>query len=658
MNLTTDAVCDRTQGKMIRFTLHPDKNPEAFKFLKDLIVIGEGSAGTVDISFPGEGLHQNHVRILQKGEGYLVVNQANDPFVTLNGIPFGKKPLSEGDLLEIRNHPIRIDRISFDPADCDPAKDEKESDLYPDIEALANEDNPEAWYPHDLITEPQQTAKKEPQELRPHPIHPMIEEAYEIDNEPPRQSKETKKAVIAPTPPKRRWKLRLLKATALIALLATAGTLLMGAELYLRARNQSESEEMAAAESLADYAMALTYARIYQSSIQKQNWIDPQFIRNNLVDLLSSTSIPCGEIDAQGAFCNCDYFLRFYTSRDFSRFILVAQPTPTISQWLFPKKAVLVDSDQMKLKELEDLRVLNRLLSSTTPLDGEQAEDVTKFMSTLPVLKLTDLAKATGKTELIPPASLKYINPGAENLIYNAPRYHHLSGTFLKKAQTIIAQPYGTHVAALLQQDIDALVKLPNLVYYVDSNMHEAEKTRKILRKLSIPLPFYTAYLIHDRQGQIQNSRLVFDSGQQTSSHETELAEQPYFKAKTVRKPVEELDPVTRFIREKAEEAHQTLTPLLNSLSALLLDASERDSIYISPLFDQLFNQYKAELHQIGQALHTQVKANAQTEKLLRETGLWDLYQAMEEKETAELPTPQERWQAFDRILKKIPVQR
>lgn len=643
---------------MIRFTLHPDKNPESFKFLSDLIVIGEGSAGTVDISFPGEGLHQNHVRILQKGEGYLVINQANDPFVTLNGIPFGKKALSEGDLLEIRNHPIRIDRITFDPAECDPETVEKSSELYPDIEALANEENPEAWYPHDFINEPEQTEKKEPVVASPHPVHPMIEEAYQLDNEPPRPAKEAKKPSITAMPPKRRWKLKLLKITALCALLATAGTLLMGAELYLRARNQSESEEMAAAESLADYSMALTYARIYQSSIQKQNWIDPQFIRNNLVDLLSSTSIPCGEIDAQGAFCTCDYFLRFYTSRDFSRFILIAQPTPTISQWLFPKKAVIVDSEQMNLKELDDPRVLNRLLATATPLDGEQGEEVTKFMATLPVLKLTELAKSTGKLELIPPASLKYLNPGAENLIYNAPRYHHLSGTFLKKAQTIISQPYGTHVAALLQQDIDALVKLPNLIFYVDASMHEAEKTRKILRKLSIPLPFYTAYLIHDRQGQINNSRLVFDSGQQSSSHETELAEQPYFKAKTVRKPVEEMDPVTRIIREKADEAHQTLTPILHSLSALLLDASERDSIYISPLFHQLFNQYTAELNQIGKDLRTQVPANAHTEKLLRESGLWDLYQSQEEKETADTTTPKERWQAFERVLKKIPVQR
>ncbi len=639
---------------MIKITVHPEGDPKTYQFSQANIVIGEGLPGAVDICFPSEGLHQNHVRIVLKENGYQILNQANDPFVTLNGQPFGKKMLQRGDLLQIRNHTLRID--SIDEAVQTENLPAIIAEPFPDIEALANEDNPEAWYPPDFSpTEPpiQSPASVSPvrESSKPHPVDPRVEEAYQLGEETFIGKREPKKAQAETPPKKRRWKMKLLKLTIAAFCIFCVGLSLMLAEIYLRASSKSETEEMTAAESLADYAMALTYAKIYQASMQKQNWLDPLFIKNNLIDLLSSTSAASGEIDAQGNFCSCPYFLRFYTSRDFSRFLLIAQPTPNLAQWLFPKSAIIVDSDQMILRKVEDFRALNRQLSQASPLEGEAGADLSKTLQQFKIITPKEIAQATDKKEFAPPPALKFFSPGAETYIYNAPRYHHLTGTFLKKAKNIISQPYGTHVAALLQSDKEALIKLPQIVFYTDSTMQGSEKMRSILRKLSVPSPFLTAHLVYNSKGHLESSRLLFDSAHESSSQESDLAEQPFFKPKPHFKQIDEEDPKTKFIRIQAEEARKSLVPILQSLQTLLNDASERDSLYLSPLFYTLMDQYDAEKKKIAEILSKQLAENEHDERILREMGLWDLYQAyLNDQAKQNSISLKEKWDAWHRL--------
>lgn len=632
---------------MIKITVNPDKDPKSYSFSKESIVIGDGSPESVDICFPSEGLHQTHVRVYLKDGQFFIVNQANDPFVTLNSQPFGKKTLQQHDVLEIHNHILRFDELS-----CR-REDPHEESPFPDIHAMAHDENPSVWFPQDLAPLGIETPLKASPALKDtstHAVDPRIEEAYQLNTEEPvkRQVKNEYKPVAPP--PRRRWKIRFLKIALISLMLILVGSLLMVGEIYLRSKNKSDQEEMTAAESLADYSMALIYARVYQPSLQKQNWVDPQFIKNNLIDLLSSKASPCGEIDPQGNFCSTPYFLRFYTNVDFSRFILVAQPIANLSQWLFPKDIMLIDSNQMVLRKTEDLRQLNRLLASPNPLDGEKGDEVTKIIQGFSILRLSDLADAMDKNDFNPPSALKYLSPGAENLVYNAPRYYNLTNAFLKKTKAIIAQPYGTHVAALLQNDLDALSKMPQLVFYTDTSMQDATKSRKVLRKLALQEPFYTAYL--QDHGTVRNVRLVLDSKLEETEHETELAEQPFFKPKFQPIVQEKSDPTTQFIREKAAEAKQILIPLLRSLNTLLADAEERDSVFISPLFYQLVENYNEQKNKIAESILKKIKNSPDSEKLLREAGLWDLYQQYlnDQVKPQKKATPTERWKALQSI--------
>src|SRR5436189_52185 len=94
---------------MIRLIVNPDKQPHLMTFDKEVIIIG--SAQDADLVLKGEKLEKAHVKIERQANNYLIFNQANDPFVTLNGLPFGKKILKSEDLIQIGNTQIRF---SFD----------------------------------------------------------------------------------------------------------------------------------------------------------------------------------------------------------------------------------------------------------------------------------------------------------------------------------------------------------------------------------------------------------------------------------------------------------------------------------------------------------------------------------------------------------------
>ena len=70
-------------------------------FSQSTVTIGLESPDVEGLPIDTSELDREHLRFVdQNGEIY-AVNQANDPFITLNGRPFGRKKLSGGDRLEI-----------------------------------------------------------------------------------------------------------------------------------------------------------------------------------------------------------------------------------------------------------------------------------------------------------------------------------------------------------------------------------------------------------------------------------------------------------------------------------------------------------------------------------------------------------------------------
>lgn len=616
---------------MIKISLDSNDGTASFSFDKETIIIGDGPEGTVDFCFPIEGLHKNHVKIVFQNNEYWAINQANDPFVSLNGHPFWKKKLIEGDILAIRAHSLKIEEFLDAPIGQSPV------------------------YTADNSSR----------------VSPLIEEAYNLEQQQPPRKKN--KALHAK--PKAGSK-KLMKLAILFCLSTTTAFGLIFFEVYFRTANKIDREEMFAAESIADYAMALQYAKVYHIAPQKQNWIDPQFLKNNLVDLLSTTSIPCGNIDAQGQFSNCPYILRFYTNRDFSRFILIAQPDATFSEWIIPKKTLIVDSSLMEIHKTDDLKTLNRLLSYPTPLDGSNGDEVKRAILQTDVISLADLSKETGKKEFSPPSALAYMKPGAENLIYNAPRYHQFGETFLKKALALTEEKFLNHDMDILQSELDILAKFHDLVFYSSEGLKHAFKGQKALQKLVIPTNFFTGYLVFSKEGKITGSRLTIDND--FFEHREEPKElvadnfdtdEPLQKEATASKEII----LANQLREKMEIAQEEIGPIIHNLYTILEDALEKDSLFLPQSAMQLFDLYLLKQESLRKSLQKTVEdlkseyniKEMTINHLLREYGLLDFYNSdpiKPAKKDQEEELTFENWQSFQNLHrfngKKLPIMR
>lgn len=586
-------------------------------YAKEIIVIGDGPDEAVDIPFGAEGMHKNHIKIQLKDNEYWVFNQANDPFVTLNGQPFWKKKLAEGDILKVRNHILKIEQIAQE------------------LDTLKIEPTP-------IVNEAAAVSQH-------------IEEAYNLE-----QHKQPRKTPAPPrksTPGTRSKKI--VNALLLFSFCVLASLAVLSLEIYFRTATKIDREEMLAAESIADYAMALQYAKVYHIAPQKQNWIDPQFLKNNLVDLLSTTSLPCGNIDAQGQFSNCPYILRFYTNRDFSRFLLIAQPDATFSEWIIAKKTLILDSSLMELRKTDDLKTLNRLLSYPTPLDGSNGEEIKRALMLTEVIPLATLSSETGKPEFSPPNALKFIKPGAENLIYNAPRYHLFGETFLKKAIALSEDKSPVHERNILQSELDTLAKFHDLVFYSSKGINEAFKGHQALQKLVIPANYFTAYLLFSKDGIVNNSRLIFDNDlalPEETLEEKNIAEKD---VESFQEPVVETDEIflANVLRKKIEVAQEDIGPVIQTIYTILEDTIERDSLYLPRSAIQLFDLYQTMQVAISSSLkkmidefktdHPQI-AESTIEHLLREYGLLDFYLAASPKQ---IDLGLDQWNAFQEVV-------
>lgn len=280
---------------------------------------------------------------------------------------------------------------------------------------------------------------------------------------------------------------------------------------YLWMTDQSDKDEIYASKGVADVAMALTYAQIKNIHPQNQNWSDPEFIKNNLMAVLPSKYFSHVDFDAHGNFTNCPYFLRIYTSGDLSQFLVLAQPAPSLLQWLIPKSTVIIDSHSMEMRKTEDLKSLNRLLVNASTLDGTNAIEIFNLVQQGTLIPLANLVNKGDNIGFSPPKALALMRPGAENLVYNAPRYFPLTEELMKKSLDLIEKPASNYEVLRLQLELNALRKLPDIVLYVSGSIQNAIHVQKALATFSPKEKFLIAYLQTNSKGQISNSHLLID---------------------------------------------------------------------------------------------------------------------------------------------------
>lgn len=496
-------------------------------FDRSSIIIGSGPSSEASLNLTDEILQARHLQIVEKDDVFFVHNIANDPFSTLNGLPFGKQPLKYNDCIQIGNTTIRFEsKSSNKPVFREEKKFESDIDieaLVKQVEALASNkkkppvpdepinpkeldvstNNKTVEQSNDAIEEQPETIVKNSPGTKPSLKDYYLRE-YDEDHDPPPPIHEIPNAHgFDFETAKKRYLLKLpfIAFTLIVIVLGLT---------YLCVIDQSGEDEIKASRAVADIAMALTYAQTKNIHPQNQNWSDPEFIRSNLMAVLPKEYHSLADFDSHGQFAACPYMLRIYTSSNLSQFLVIAQPAPSLLHWIIPKASIIVDSHAMEMRKMQDLKVLNRLLVNANTLDTTNDEEISAFVKQGELIPLSHPAFRKEHFGFSPPKTLSLLNPNAENRIYNAPRYYVLGQNLINRSLELVEKPTDSQEVGLFIQELVALSKFPHLVLYSEG-IDSALLSQKALNTLAPEEKFLFGYLQFNPQGRISGAHMLMD---------------------------------------------------------------------------------------------------------------------------------------------------
>ncbi len=619
---------------MIKLTINPNEKPLVKTFDQKVITIGSGKGSIkVDLCLSDHELKPIHMKIIEDGNRFLVINLANDPFVTLNGLPFGKKGLKNKDLLQVGSSIILFETnstpldnsqdISHNKNTENKINDSNLQNLSPEMEQFAEKSLKESNLreiekPVALISSTNIEEISQENSISSGNKKPLEYHVGEFDDEneswtPKGEPRDIKD--IEPEPPARiiNWKMlgAIAFSTVFIFFLTTVA-------IYFNIRAKNAQEELKAAEGVADVAMALKYAQIHHIKPVKKNWSDPEFIKNSLAQIIPNDYISLAKIDHQGHLNDTSYSLRIYTNSDFSQFIVIAQPAPSVLQWLTPKIAIVIDSKLMQLKKVVDMKTLNRLLVNSNNLDNSNAIEVTHLVKRSELIPLNKLALNRPNQDFSPPKALSLLRPGAENYIYNAPRYYLLGETIMKRAIDLMEMPGSVYEMSRLKQDMSLLSKMHDMVLYSSEGIQLTLDAQKSISAFVANARFLTAYLKYNSEGKIVSSHLIIDD---EGSH-YQIPETPKNTKKIPLQEVVDHANVLAEMDQKTVNSEDPIEehPLLTQFISLLIN---RKSV-LSPLKDQMIGLLEEDLN------HPVDEFKTSFEKAIREYQDADVQQKSE----------------------------
>jgi len=328
-------------------------------------------------SFPGAAFHlpsleNEHVTIEcnEKGE-HFVINKAQDPFVSLNKLPFGKRPIHSGDQLVVQDVCFKILIEEVDDTE----------ELLKQVEALED--------PVIQDTEEQQD--------RQDPAPPVrIDRINTLDDQS-----------LYPAYPARRSRI-------LPILLLFFCTCILLLSFFWMVNIINKEDETIAAKAVADVGVALLYSSITSSE------------EIPIERVLARRFTSYGDLSSN-EFAQTPYLLDVHFSDDRSRFILIARPRSSfwpafLLRILAPQKekqeAIILDSNEMILRQTNAL----------TPFDKffEKHHSLNRY-NTMEMTRLIETTSAVPLGEEFTPLDIN----GAYRL-YNLPRYYLFSETLSK----------------------------------------------------------------------------------------------------------------------------------------------------------------------------------------------------------------------------------
>lgn len=646
---------------MIRLTFNSHSDPEIHLFNKSIILLGADS-NQVDLIIPGSAIQPIHLKIIEQNGCPILINYTNDPFVSINGHPLGKKLLNSGDVIVVHQLPILFENLQTTltlETDLVEKKDSVLSLIEDNKIKKSEEINPEnspLFLPFSLPFEQEVDVLKgeewqkasienylkeldtsaEPLLPISKPTSPLplehkkkisLKDDYLRDLEDDNQVMRSPFGHLTePSHLYQAWKWILLFIFSLLAISGAIGTI-----IYFSVSDKTEAQETKAAQAVADIAMALTHAQLSHLKPHNQNWSDVDFLKSNLQGILPETSSYASQIDAQGQFNCCPYSLRIYTSSDLSHFLLIAQPAPHLFYWLMPQSIIAVDSHLMELRTLKDVRSLNRLLTNSDPLEGLNGKEIINLIKQGKLIRLSSLATDSGHLDFAPPKHLAWIRPGAENFIYNAPRYYRLGQNLTQKALNLSTLKGSSQEVADLKQDVKNFAWLNHFILYSDQGKKSALLMRQGLMMFAPSDKFLFGYLLFNAQGKIHQVHLLKEEEEGKVSPVLNLPKDHDTLAFQTFNEIGTLEEHNRKNPENTEVDYNH--PIYIQLQSLVISRENELKPLISALFTLLNqelqmprSQFQIEFQNLS---HSYLMANAKHKQAIK-TSLESFYQQYE----------------------------
>lgn len=506
----------------------PSKNPieKTYTFNQSKIVIGKAGATGVDVHLENEGVGSTHLIIIRQAskdsEHYILVNATNDPFVSINDLPFGKRRLQVGDLVTLGSTTIRCKTILLSDPHLEQNVTEKPASEPPpqkqELPApLLSKSLPERKPPKAINAQTKRVQEFRPTAEPPRvsPPKSSLKDDYlrEYDDESDtnlfKRRERGAREPEAPIQPPKNWTFVNKYIFAILGL-----CVIFTAALYIHSYHKARHREIEAAKSMSDVAMALTHAQVHRLQPQKNNWIDPEFIKENLKGVLAPQYSNLAVFDSHGQLTLCPYKLRIYTSNDNTQFIVIAQPEPSFCQWMTPRSSLIIHSEAMEIRKIDDLKTINRILVNAPILEEKEQRELFNAINKGKVFRLIHLHSPAENDGFVPPASLAILHPGSENFIYNAPRYYLMGERLIDQLITGLDKPAFDKDLQTLRQEFYALSQLPHFVFYSSKGLKRAMQAQKALTAISNEEQFLLAYGSLDEQGKMMAIELLPDASE------------------------------------------------------------------------------------------------------------------------------------------------
>lgn len=658
---------------MIKLTLNPGKGELIYSFEKHQILIGRVGVSEIDIALKGDTIQPVHFKIQEEQDGrYSVHNFANDPFATLNGLPFGKRRLKNNDVLKVGEYCL----VFEEKAPAHSYREFPSASLKEGVSPVLERTLKKASETDSLFEEPKKTFLKSETRLTkkgydedldledvlnveglpPIMSHEEIEslfteweelpekELFEAKQEKSKEKEPIKEKTIAKPitildlpdnseegvsekaqsknrddekksffsePIKSYFGNTYFRIFAAVLIILITLILIIGGSIYNNLSSKQHQDEIEAARSVTDIALALVYAQVNHIHPRMQNWSDPQFLKTSLESVLSPHHPPSAVLDSQGKL-NGKYLLRIYTSKDSSRFVLIAQSEPSFIPWVQASDSIAVDSNSMTLRRIKDLRVLNRLLINPDSLSPDGNDELATLINQGEIIPLSELSDKDNSNGYATPEDLHKVCKEGVNLIYNCPRYSQIGEKIMHKAIELAKEPNISDLKRL-HDELKVIVKLKEPILYTTKGRLEALNAREALSNLMPKRRFLIAYLDYDEDEKKTVSKLLATDNGTSDELENKLiidgvgSHKPLEalskavayadKATTRNAPfqsheIDEEKPLFLKLKELAKERKAALSFMGESLIEIIQSEMKEEMTDFPNIFENLSNQF------------------------------------------------------------------